>query len=153
MAFGLQPLVQQQQLRAFARPVDALDDDQASGQTVRPLTLPYTGERPPRLSGKFLLQILINTIPILTVIKLNVKRQIIRIEFVQSMQLNFRPVDLQDTSPKKGSGQLRQKPYKAAYVMMARSPGVAPGYMDLESMRSPVDPLPADSCPESPDCS
>ena len=85
------------------------------GQTVRPLTLPYTGERPPRLSGKLLFQILISTIPILTVIKLNVQRQIIRIEFVQSMQLNFRPVDLQDTSPKKGSGPLRQKPYPAAH--------------------------------------
>jgi hypothetical protein len=67
------------------------------------------------LSGKLLFQILISTIPILAVIELNVQRQIIRIEFVQSMQLNFRPLDLQDTSPKKGSGPLRQKPYPAAH--------------------------------------
>ena len=31
MAFRLQPLVQQQQLRALARPIDALDDDQFPG--------------------------------------------------------------------------------------------------------------------------
>ena len=71
------------------------------GQTMPPLPVLYTGECLPRLSGKFLFQILISAIPILTMIKLTVKRQIIRLEFVQPLQLNLRPLDLQDKSPTK----------------------------------------------------
>ena len=71
------------------------------GQTVSPLRVTHKGQCLPGLIGQLLFHGQISFITILDMIKLTFQRQIIRIEFVQSLKLNLRPMDLQDVGPKK----------------------------------------------------